>query len=91
MSHYELDNLPHPEEMEALELVGLYMQVYTEFVRVSRAITARITGNRTQDTYLSKVAVATEGPLDQWLTRANEFLPDWWDDALLNYPGDDKP
>jgi len=83
------DDLPDPEDVAAeneYELVGLYMRVYTRYCQVSKAITDHITGNPDVDQYLSALVTRNEEPLEKWLNRAVDFMPEWWNPELLTYP-----
>ena len=84
----DLYDLPYPADMEEHELVGLYMEVYNRYVQVSREVTKRITGDLDQNARLDKLAAAFEQPLEKWIDTANDYLPEWFDPKLLNYPSD---
>ena len=84
----DLYDLPHPADLEEHEMIGLYMEVYNRYVQVSREVTKRITGDLDQNARLGKLATAFEQPLEQWLNTANDYLPEWFNLDLLDYPND---
>jgi hypothetical protein len=90
MNQYaDLTDLPHPADITSdVELVGLYMKVYCQYVKLSMEITSRITGDLDQNRRLGNIAAVTETPLIQWLETADDYMPEWFDANLLEYPGD---
>lgn len=87
MNEYDdLTNLPHPADIESdIELVGLYMKVYSRYVKVSKEITARISSDLDLNKRLGKLSEISEAPLERWLVRADDYMPDWFSHDLLNY------
>lgn len=82
----DLTSLPHPADIISdVELVGLYMKVYSSYVNLSKEITSRITEDQDQNKRLGKIAAITETPLIQWLETADDYLPEWFNTSLLAY------
>ena len=74
-------NLPHPEDLASeneYAFVGLYIRVALAHASTANAITRSITGNPEQDVHLTNMVAAFEQPLEDWLHRADEHLPEWF-------------
>lgn len=89
MMSINIENLAAPEDLAAEDIhrfIGIYMEVYHSYVRVSKTVTNSI--NTHSDELVNRIALTFEQPLEQWLSVAEQFLPEWWDAKLLGYSDD---
>lgn len=85
-SDVDLAHLPPPEDLGEAELVALYMRVYIELAQLRWGISRYISHDLDNSRRLSQLTVDTEWSWENWLGRADELMPDWWDGSFLTYP-----
>lgn len=76
----DIQNLPHPEDLEENDLVLMFVKVTAEHIRVSTNFT-KLAADTDPWSYqaevLGRAIERSEAPLERWLDNAACLLPEW--------------